>query len=596
MADDPFGPQDPDFEPVSTPGGVLIAEREARYATILREVLADGVISAEDRARLSNVAEAFGLARERARQLEQALVAAHEAASATQVTEEDASGAPVPPPAADEPPENTDELAPLTPADNPAVRSLQNRILHLELHNEELLDRHNEAEQQVEQLENLVFQLQEALGSTLEELDQVHAELADNKQAPSAQPDAPLSVTQLRDESEAPIPEPRPSGTRVSRPPEPEAPSSSPPSQPPPRKKRRSRRPIPRSAAKELVLTQRRANPADLHRHYRSSPRDASLLQRLYASLGRAADGDRRWCIAQALVFLGEANDEQQALFERHSDSNLVKPKRAVNDDEWHELLFHPNQERLPGLILAEIAPAVLLGHITAVQRRAGPPLVDPDQRVEHADSTIQAVRCLSWAAQLLGLHVPATYVSPDHDHGVELVLDPQPATRIGQRALAGRSTHELAFLAGRHLSWYRRELVLGRVTGMVEQLEEVFLASLLIGNPGLPMADDVRERVEPLARSIRPLLSHHAHERLGAFFERFVEQGGRTNLVSWLDHARLTANCAGLLLCNDLAAAAQMLETEGEQGRETLVDELLVYSTADRYSLLRKRVGIAVA
>jgi hypothetical protein len=116
-----------------------------------------------------------------------------------------------------------------------------------------------------------------------------------------------------------------------------------------------------------------------------------------------------------------------------------------------------------------------------------------------------------------------------------------------------------------------------------------------MIGNPGLPMADEIKQRVEPIARTIAPLLDAVAVEKLRGYFARFVEQGGRTNLHRWLRAADRTAACTGLLLANDLHAAESILKIEDEAQLNDRMDELLVFFSAGRCSLLRRRIGIAI-
>jgi hypothetical protein len=347
----------------------------------------------------------------------------------------------------------------------------------------------------------------------------------------------------------------------------------------------------------ELLLRNQRENPAQIHRLLTTSPRDADLLHRMFTALQRAEDVDRRWCIAHALVFLGEATDE-----EREHDLGLVRPSRAVNDDEWRELLFHPDEDLLTGEILAAIAPAALLGVLTTLRSSIAPMLLDARHRIDPHSSTIQAVRCVTWTAAVLGLEVPPIYVCHDHEGLADIVLSPTPAIRLGEHAVSGRSSKELAFVAARQLSWYRREHLLGRPTRSLRRLEDMFLAALFIGNPGLPMAEGMKKRVEPLARAIRPLLDKGDVERLERAFSQFVEQGGRTNLARWYAASERTSAAAGLLLCNDLGSAKSMLALEASLepqrepgGVEAALDDLVVFFTATRCSMLRKRIGIAV-
>jgi hypothetical protein len=133
--------------------------------------------------------------------------------------------------------------------------------------------------------------------------------------------------------------------------------------------------------------------------------------------------------------------------------------------------------------------------------------------------------------------------------------------------------------------------------------MEDVFLAALTIGNPGLPMAADIKRRVEPIVQTIRPLLDSDTVDKLGHCFSRFVEHGGRTSLSRWYRGVERTSACTGLLLANDLHVAQSMLELESSlrtPGGDAAwlheaVDELIVFYTAGRCSLLRRRIGLAI-
>ncbi|MBI4700110.1 MAG: hypothetical protein HY744_02910, partial [Deltaproteobacteria bacterium] len=213
----------------------------------------------------------------------------------------------------------------------------------------------------------------------------------------------------------------------------------------------------------------------------------------------------------------------------------------------------------------------------------------------EPKTSTLQIVRCFGWAAAILGMKVPPLYLAVDWTGTLELVPVVPPATRIGRQALADLGARELAFMVGCHLCWFRKEHVLGRMAGSLHRLEDVFLAALMVGNPGLPVTAEVKQRIEPLARSIMPLLEPPVVETLRDCFTRFVEQGGRTNLSQWRRAMERTALRTGMLLANDLSAARTILGLEDAAACEGRMDELIAFFTGERCSLLRKRIGIAV-
>jgi hypothetical protein len=185
--------------------------------------------------------------------------------------------------------------------------------------------------------------------------------------------------------------------------------------------------------------------------------------------------------------------------------------------------------------------------------------------------------------------------VEKTRDVGFEHMPGVPPCTVIGKRVLSGRSQLEQAFLVGRHLTWYRQELYLKTLFSSVPDLEDLFLAALTIGNPGLPIADDMKRRVTPIAQAIQPMLEAQQVDALRGCFLRFVEEGGRTNLQRWSLATDKTAARAGLVLCGDLGTALGILETE-EGALGELAKDLLWFSVSDRYGKLRRQLGVAKA
>jgi hypothetical protein len=334
-------------------------------------------------------------------------------------------------------------------------------------------------------------------------------------------------------------------------------------------------------------------DPETLQRRLAHDPRDAETLRALFRAYRKAGDEDRAACVAHALVFLGAANDPEKASYDAHRSDGLIRPARSLTPDAWRRLLFHPDEEVTTGDIFGVIVSAVLLGRVTALRRDKKLPALDPARKQDPTQSTLQAVRCFSWAGSILGMHPPTLYADPDYAGLVEMVPAVPPVTRLGAQALSGRSPLELAFVAGRHLAWYRHERFVRLLVPEIPDLEDLFLAALLIGNPGIPLRADTKRRVSALATAIEPLLEPLQVDRLRAAFLRFVEEGGRTNLQRWASAADRTAARTGLLLCSDLRSAASMLEAEEPAAARERVDDLLVFVASDRYAKLRRQIGI---
>jgi hypothetical protein len=467
----------------------------AHYEELFAEVIEDGIITPEERARLNRAADSLGLDRAQLRRLEEALQSAYEARHHIRVHElgEEEDTAP------------QSLVVPTEPTKDPQVAFLVQRVA---------------------------------------ELEATVAELTRQLEAARAQVAVEVDLSEMPAALDA--------GSHETLP--------------------------------ELV------------RRLRSDPRDIETLHALYGAYGATTDGaDRRWLVASVLVYLGAADAAERDTYGRGQKAGLIRPTSALSTEGW-ALLFHPDEEVLTGQIFAVIVSAVLLGRVSTLRREKALPKLDPAQKQDPAASTVQAVRCFSWAGAVLGVAAPPLYADPEHAGLVEMVPALPPCTRLGQQALSGRSPLELAFLAGRHLSWYRADHFIRLLVPSIPDLENLFLAALGIANPDIPMGGDVKKRVAPLAKAIEPLLEPPAIDRLRGHFLRFIEEGGRTNLQRWATAADRTAARAGLLLSDDLTAAHAVLELEDPSTLRERMDDLLVFATSDRYAKLRRQIGLNVA
>ena len=482
------------FEQGELAGHVTLGKFEAHYEEIFAEVIEDGVITVEERARLHKAADALGLDRVRLRSLEEALQAAYEARHHVRVREV----------ADEEAPPASIVLSPQAASD-PRVAALVLRVRDLEA-----------------QVAELTRELSVARSQVAVEVD----------------------LSNLA---------------------------------------------TPAGAAEEV-----QESAEDLARRLRTDPRDVNGLRGLYRIHGRSGDVDRQWLMAHALVFLGAADEAERATYARHRLEGLIKPASSLSGEGW-KLLFHPDEELLTGQIFSVIAPAVLLGRISTLRRDKALPKLEPARKQDPKVSTLQAVRCFAWAGSILGLGAPPLYADPDYAGTVEMVPGVPPATRLGQASLSGRSPLELAFLAGRHLSYFRQEHFIRLLVATIPDLEDLFLAALSIANAGIPLSAEVKRRVGPVARAIEPVLEPVAVDRLRGQFLRFLEEGGRTNLQRWATAADRTAARAGFLLANDLGAAHSLFTLEDRSTADAKMDDLIVFLTSDRYAKLRQQIGLAL-
>lgn len=336
-------------------------------------------------------------------------------------------------------------------------------------------------------------------------------------------------------------------------------------------------------------------NPIDrLQAKIVRDPTNSKLFSALYDACERAGDTDGACRAARALVVLSAATPEQGRAARPPQAEGLIAPRRSLSKDHWLDELSHPSLSVVTSHILSLVTPAALVGRAATLLRDKKLPQVAEADRQDVAKSTVTAVRALGWAATVLGMPAPNVFADPTRDVGYAHVPALPPWSLLGRRVLSGCTPREHAFLAGRHLTHYRAEFFARVLFPDVAELESLFLAALLIGNPALPLPEHSRSRVRPLVEAISPLLDARQTDELRKQFKAFAAEGGRTNLMHWGEGVDKTAARTGLLLCDDLAVAARALERE-EGPNGPLLTDLLAFSVSPQYGALRQHLGISL-
>lgn len=350
--------------------------------------------------------------------------------------------------------------------------------------------------------------------------------------------------------------------------------------------------PVPKTVFEEPALT---ANVEALHRRLARQPRDIESLQAMFDALG--GDVDRRAHVAQALVFLGAADAESQALHRAAQAQEAVQPRRPLERSMWTGMLSHHDEDALTGEILALAAAPVAQSHVSAKRRAGAPSAGDPARVVWGRDRTERMInRCFSWAAEVMDTPPPrlCDYREQPGLTRISIVASLPPDVRLGSAAFDRRLPRELAFAAGRCLASLCPERVLLSLLPDLTQLEDVFVAALWVGQPQLSLPREVAQRTEPVARAIRRFLPADKLRALSDASRRLSARGGRAHLRQWARGAEHTAARAGMLLCDDLAAAERMLTIARAPQIPALMDDLIWFITSSSYRGLRAAMGMA--
>jgi tetratricopeptide (TPR) repeat protein len=318
-----------------------------------------------------------------------------------------------------------------------------------------------------------------------------------------------------------------------------------------------------------------------------------------YRSLGRLTarlgDADRAYAASAALVYLGEADTEEQNVYRHFAPRVALAPTQALDDATWQKLQPDDHDRNLDA-ILSAIAPAVVSLRIDELGARGQLPRLDPKAKQDVEQSTVSAVRTVGWAAKLLGVRVPAIYARAEEvAHGIALVPAVEPTIAIGKALLSGRSVPELTF----RITW---ELAYERLTWRLLQLHPSLaeMSKLVLAGLGVVLKTTGDAEVDRLSTTIASRLDADRRKRLEVAVGRVTARGGTVDLLGWVRSVERTACRAGLLACGDLTVAARILAVDpravGGLGASDRIRDLLAFSVSSNYASVRRTLGIAAS
>lgn len=333
---------------------------------------------------------------------------------------------------------------------------------------------------------------------------------------------------------------------------------------------------------------------AAFERVAQDAPTRASTYARLFALHARAGRADRAWLAATALEELGAADVDQQLVVDQFRRDGPIRPSRSLDDAGWDDLAAPGSDDVVAG-VLGAVAFAARAAQVEELREARKLVPLDP-ARKQSATSTVSVVRSFQWAAQVLGVEAPALYVMDNVPGGIAAVQAAEPSTALGPDVMRGLSTKDLAFLAGRHLTYYRREHYALLHYPTLAELSVLFLAAVKIAMPAVPVPTHLSEAIAKTRKQLVRYVGDAEKVTLAAAVERLDARDGRVDLAAWIRGVELTATRAGLLLCGDLRTALARLRAEtraiGELDLEQKRGDLLGFCASERLARLRASLG----
>ncbi|WP_438030537.1 protein kinase domain-containing protein [Sorangium sp. So ce233] len=316
------------------------------------------------------------------------------------------------------------------------------------------------------------------------------------------------------------------------------------------------------------------------------------LLRKLYTETKRA---DAAFCLCQALCCLNAAEPDEERFFRRLRPDNVAAAQQPLDEEGWTTGLIHPDADPLLTAIFGVIEPAVL--------RKNGQPLEELGYQLAYqidlARHPYPMSQTLNYAAGVLGLDPPLTFQNPNDGGGVSFLHAHVPAIVLGAAALQMElPTQAAAFIAARHLTYYRPGMYLRHLVPTGTGLRAWLFAAIKLISPTFPITKELEGPVMENLSVLDPIIVGPARDQLASVVTKLL-QAGAIDLKRWVSGIDLTADRAGFLLANDLELAQEMIKAADDASaavtQKERLKELLLYAVSEEYLAVRQRLGINV-
>lgn len=322
-------------------------------------------------------------------------------------------------------------------------------------------------------------------------------------------------------------------------------------------------------------------------------------LSKLYADTAQA---DKAYCLAAALVFLGQANEEEWARFESQRPKKFSLAKRRLTEELWQKSIIHPREDRALNGIFASLMAS--LAATTAQPHQALE--LNPKEQADPEKDPHMCARMFRYAAQTLGLSpTPELYLRPESKDGIKTANVAEkgvltPAVVIGEPLVTPKkegAERDVAFAVGKKLAFFRPERYVYYALPTLPKLEAAYHAALA-ATVGAAKGSTPPE-VDKLAQHLKRTVPSSLLEQVAVLAKKLAGKDGDGVVKGWVTATDLTANRIGLILANDLEAAARAVATE--QGVQTTLSakerlrELLAYAVSEEYFAVRRHLGLDI-
>lgn len=317
------------------------------------------------------------------------------------------------------------------------------------------------------------------------------------------------------------------------------------------------------------------------------------LLRRLYTEVKRA---DASWCLCQALSVLGLADPDEERFYARMRPETAAPAQEAFADEDWLNLVMHPDCDPLLTSLFALVEPAVIMSRSPALAELG----YEASHRIDPATYPYPVAQNLHYAAGVLGMDCPPVYQNTNDPGGLTFLHSREPSIVMGLAAHAEEVPPQAAaFIAARHLTYFRPGLYLRQLVSTGTGLKSWLFAAIKLTAPQFPVAPELEGAVNEALAALKGSLDAQRREHLTRVVSRMLQSGAALDLKVWAAGVDLTADRAGLIVGHDLKSATMVVKASDQSlsvaTPQERIKELVLYGVSEQYFTMREKLGIGI-
>ena len=316
------------------------------------------------------------------------------------------------------------------------------------------------------------------------------------------------------------------------------------------------------------------------------------LLRRLYTEARRP---DPAWCLCQALAVLNLAEPDEERFYRRHRADNAAPAQAVLDEEDWNLRITHAEADPLVTRIFALIQPTIIRARTQPLEALG----YDPRYRIDLTLHPYPVSQTLYYVQGVLGFEAPPVFQNPNDPTGLGFLHAHTPGLVLGRAAFESVVPNQsLAFVAGRHLAYYRPGFYVRHLVPTGTGLKAWLFAAIKLCVPQFPVAPDLQGQVNEAMAPMEKDFQGVQRELLASTVSKLLQSGGAIDLKKWVAAIDMSADRAGFILAHDLLVATEVMratEDAASVPSKERIKEAVLYSVSEEYLALRQKLQVAI-